>query len=141
MGLMPQNRGRRLEAKEWLRRAAEKGNLWAIISLARMHLADKEDEEAARWFRRGADAGDLGAHTVTLCFFYKAAVSSRTSKRPPAGTPPKLRKVTSIATCRSPSSMQAERVSPVTQFKPTRLRLSLRLFLTTATCSAFASLK
>jgi hypothetical protein len=36
----------------------------------------------------------------------------------------KLRKVTSKATCRSPSSMQAERVLPVTQFKPTRLRLS-----------------
>jgi hypothetical protein len=83
----------------------------------------------------------LELSTVTLCFLYKAAVSSRTSKRPPAGTPPKLRKVTSIATCRSPSSMQAERVLPVTQFKPTRLRLSLRLFLTTATCSAFASLK
>ena len=41
----------------------------------------------------------LELSTVTLCFFYKAAVSSRTSKRPPAGTPPKLRKVTSIATC------------------------------------------
>jgi uncharacterized protein len=59
MGLMPQNRGRRLEAKEWLRRAAEKGNLWAIISLARMHLADKEDEEA--------HAGSVVAQTpVTL---------------------------------------------------------------------------
>ena len=47
--------------------AAEKCNLWAIISLARMHLADKEDEEAARWFRRGADAGDLGAqHSYAL---------------------------------------------------------------------------
>jgi uncharacterized protein len=52
---------RRLAAKEWWRRAAEKGNLWAITSLARPHLADKEDEEAARWSRRGADAGDLGA--------------------------------------------------------------------------------
>jgi TPR repeat protein len=67
MGLMLQNRGRRLEAKEWWRRAAEKGDLWAIISLARMHLADKVDEEAARWFRRGADAGDLGAqHSYAL---------------------------------------------------------------------------
>ena len=61
MGLMLQNRGRRLEAKEWFRRAAEKGNRWAINSLARMHLADREDEDAARWFRRGAEAGDLVA--------------------------------------------------------------------------------
>ena len=41
----------------------------------------------------------LELSTVTLCFFYKAAVSSRTSKRPPAGTPPKLRKVAPIAAC------------------------------------------
>lgn len=67
MGLMLQNGGRRLEAKEWWRCAAEKGDLWAIISLARMHLEDKEDEEASRWFRRGADAGDLGAqHSYAL---------------------------------------------------------------------------
>ena len=32
-----------------------------MTSLAMMHLADKEDEEAARWFRRGAEAGDLAA--------------------------------------------------------------------------------
>lgn len=61
MGLMLLNRGRRLEAKEWWRRAAEKGNRWAMTNLARVHLADKEDEEAARWFGRGADAGNLDA--------------------------------------------------------------------------------
>ena len=32
-----------------------------MTSLAMMHLADKEDEEAARWFRRGAEAGDFAA--------------------------------------------------------------------------------
>ena len=61
MGLMLLNRGRRLEAKEWWRRAAEKGNRWAMTKLARVYLADKEDEEAARWFSRGADAGNLDA--------------------------------------------------------------------------------
>jgi TPR repeat protein len=58
MGLMLQNRGRRVEAKEWWRRAAEKGNRWAINSLAFMHLGDREDEQAAYWYRRGAEAGD-----------------------------------------------------------------------------------
>jgi TPR repeat protein len=58
MGLMLQNRGRRDEAKVWWRRAAEKGNRWAINSLAFMHLGDKEDEEAAHWYLRGAEAGD-----------------------------------------------------------------------------------
>ena len=61
MGLMLQNRGRRLEAKQWWRRAAEKGNQWAIVSLANMHLKDKEDELAVRWYARGAETGDLGA--------------------------------------------------------------------------------
>src|SRR5262245_46523250 len=61
MGLMLLNRGRRLEAKEWWRRAAEKRNRWAMTNLARVYLADKEDEEAARWFGHGADAGNLDA--------------------------------------------------------------------------------
>jgi hypothetical protein len=59
MGLMLQHKGRRLEAKEWWRRAAEKGNLWAIRSLASMHRRDKEYEEAARWLARGADGGHV----------------------------------------------------------------------------------
>jgi Flp pilus assembly pilin Flp len=58
MGLMLQNRGRRAEAREWWRRAAEKGNRWAINRLAFMHLGDKEDEQAAHWYRRGAEVGD-----------------------------------------------------------------------------------
>ena len=67
MGLMLQNRARRLEAKERWRRPAEEGNRWAMTSLAMMHLADKEDEEPARWFRRGAEAGDLaGQHDYAL---------------------------------------------------------------------------
>ena len=32
-----------------------------MTSLAMMHIAGKEDEEAARWFRRGAEVGDLAA--------------------------------------------------------------------------------
>jgi TPR repeat protein len=63
MGLLLQNRGRRPEAKEWWRRAAEKGNRRAINNLANIHHADREDEEeeAARWFGRGAEAGDLNS--------------------------------------------------------------------------------
>jgi hypothetical protein len=57
MGLMHQNANRREEAKQWWRRAAEKGNLWAIGSLASMHRRDKEHEQALYWFRRGAELG------------------------------------------------------------------------------------
>lgn len=64
MGLMLQNKGRRLEAKEWWRRAAEKGDPWAISSLAGMHLMDKEDEKAVRWYKRGAELGELDAQNT-----------------------------------------------------------------------------
>jgi TPR repeat protein len=64
MGLMLQNKGRRLEAKVWWRRAAEKGDPWAISSLAAMHLTDKEDEEAVRWYKRGAELGELDAQNT-----------------------------------------------------------------------------
>jgi hypothetical protein len=47
MGLIMQQASRRSEAKEWWQRAAEKGNAWAIDSLAMMYLSDKEDEKAA----------------------------------------------------------------------------------------------
>jgi TPR repeat protein len=57
MGLMMQQASRRAESKEWWGRAAEKGNKWAIGSLASMHLMDKEDEKAAYWYRRGAELG------------------------------------------------------------------------------------
>jgi hypothetical protein len=58
MGLMLQNRGRREESKVWWRRAAEKGNRWAINMLGMMLTFDKQDEEAAYWYRRGAEIGD-----------------------------------------------------------------------------------
>src|SRR5262245_40268904 len=57
MGLMMQQASRRAESKEGWGRAAEKGNKWAIGSLASMHLMDKEDEKAAYWYRRGAELG------------------------------------------------------------------------------------
>jgi TPR repeat protein len=57
MGLIMQQADRRPESKEWWGRAAEKGNKWAIGSLASMHLMDKEDDKAAYWYRRGAELG------------------------------------------------------------------------------------
>jgi Sel1 repeat len=61
MGLMLQNGSRREESKVWWRKAADKGNLWAISVLGRMLIADKQDEEAAYWYRRGAEIGDTSS--------------------------------------------------------------------------------
>ncbi|WP_262267181.1 MULTISPECIES: tetratricopeptide repeat protein [Microvirga] len=57
MGLMLRNRSRRPEAKEWFRRAAEKGDRFSLWSMAEIHEQDREYPEAAYWYRRGAEAG------------------------------------------------------------------------------------
>ena len=57
MGLMLRNRSRRPESKEWFRRAAEKGDKFALWSLGEMHEQDREYADAAYWYRRGAEAG------------------------------------------------------------------------------------
>ena len=109
-----------------------------MTGLAMMHIAGKEDEEAARWFRRGAEVGDLAAqHDYALLLLQGRGVI----KDEQAAT----RWYSAAAaqggkSCYLPLAelMQAERELLVTPLKPTRLRLSLRLFLTTATCSAFA---
>jgi tetratricopeptide (TPR) repeat protein len=64
MGLIRQQARRRDEAKMWWRRAAEKGNRWAIGSLASMHRADKEYDEALYWYRRGAELGHRNSQIV-----------------------------------------------------------------------------
>jgi TPR repeat protein len=62
--LMLQNRGRWAEAESWWARAAEKGNFFAIGSLARKHEHDREYEEAMRWYRRGAELGSPSSQTA-----------------------------------------------------------------------------
>lgn len=57
MGLMLRNRSRRSEAKEWFRRAAEKGDRFSLWSMAEIHEQDREYSEAAYWYGRGAEAG------------------------------------------------------------------------------------
>lgn len=57
MGLIRQQQRRRPEAKEWWRRAALKGDAWAIYNLAEMHLRDGELEPAMHWFRVGSNSG------------------------------------------------------------------------------------
>src|SRR5262245_28782792 len=50
------------EAIKWYRKAADKGNPFAMIHLGRMHedgLGVPKDEKAAvRWYRKAADKGD-----------------------------------------------------------------------------------
>jgi TPR repeat protein len=58
MGLMMLQQGRRAESKQWWLRAAERGNLWAMRSLAQMASIDGDIVEATKWVRRGAEAGD-----------------------------------------------------------------------------------
>jgi TPR repeat protein len=70
MGLIRGQAGRPEEAKEWYRRAAEKGNLMAIGHLARIYeYREKNYEEADRWYRRGAELGDQDMQ-VTLAGRY-----------------------------------------------------------------------
>jgi TPR repeat protein len=58
MGVIKRKAGAREEAKEWYRRAAEKGNRMAISRLALIYQYDHKDlQEAALWYRRGAEAG------------------------------------------------------------------------------------
>jgi TPR repeat protein len=64
MGLIRQNYDHREEAKVWYRRAADKGHLSAIGSLASMHRHDKEYEEALYWYRRGAELGHRDSQIV-----------------------------------------------------------------------------
>ncbi len=58
MGLIHQNAGNRVVAKDWWRKAAEKDNRWAITMLAQMHHRDGENDAAMRWYRRGAELGN-----------------------------------------------------------------------------------
>jgi uncharacterized protein len=68
MGLISRQAGRREEAKEWYRRAAEKGDLEGIRRLAGIYQYDeKNSEEADRWYRRGAELGDQDMQ-VTLAW-------------------------------------------------------------------------
>ena len=87
MGVMLQNRGRRSEAKEWSRRAAEKGNRWAINRLANMHRADRKKTKR----RHAGSAVEPRPVIQTPCtnthFSYcMAAVLRRMSRQLRAGT-------------------------------------------------------
>jgi tetratricopeptide (TPR) repeat protein len=58
MGLIKNQSGRRSEAKEWYRRAAEKDHELAINSLAAIYYSEKDYVEAVRWYKRGAELGN-----------------------------------------------------------------------------------
>jgi len=49
------------QAEGWYRRAADAGDTWAQLLLARLYFSNKRAEEAIPWLRRAADAGDESA--------------------------------------------------------------------------------
>ena len=64
MGLIMQNQERWAESKQWWLRAAERGNFWAMHSLAQMASTDGDIVEATKWVRRGAEAGDATSQAL-----------------------------------------------------------------------------
>jgi hypothetical protein len=49
------------KAKDWFRKAAERGNPIGQIMLARMYLIDKKEKKASEWFLKAAEQGDASA--------------------------------------------------------------------------------
>ena len=65
----------RSEELHWLRKAAEKGHVYAQCRLADSLFAEKEFKEAVQWYRKGAEQGnEYCRRQLALCYTYGCGV-------------------------------------------------------------------
>lgn len=70
-----------LRAAEWYQRAAEQGNVHALVALGTLHSGagplPANDAEAYKWYRKAADAGDAFSQAMVADAYVKGAVVPR----------------------------------------------------------------